>query len=883
MSHEVFVSYASSDRVVAYRMVDYLESCGVRCWVAPRDVPGGRNYAEAILNALHEARVFLLLFSEGSNSSEHVQREVERALHLSKPMVPVRIRDVFPSGAMDYYLATLHWIDAFSPESETGGAGAVDDGAGMEFGFEDVLRATGSLLGVDEAVASAIADRRRQSADLAERRRREAEERELRLRLETEARGKAEAEAAAAAAARATAEVKAEARLRREEQQRLREREDKEEQRQQRDRERQRELERERREREERERERKREQKEKQKIAAAEGRGAGQGMSSARSMAWLLLLLALVATGFWAKQRFQPPVRAVGDSGPVTETGTDGPPAHSDAGTTPVPALADASAANDNPAPPDPAPAPPPSVARVRAAFDWAGERRFTAASDLVKVVLENNSKNKNSKGATSRVEASGDRLAIPLPGSANGGKPSEKSTELEATFELAIPGFSMISRRMVLVEGETDIDFGPLVRRQAGLRIQNDYADQPRADEAHREWLKTVRVVWEGVLPEHLKTVGGSAVSSRLAALLHELQSAGEGAGGEWPLSTDAPREETLDTGVYGVFLTTHCRPPFDQVRIGTVKVEPNRADPAAMAGVTVPLLPIGVFGGTSEWTATSTEGSEDADGSVAWNFYNLPPALDVSEDGPRMVQSYVDIVSDGTIKKTIYLPAVIDRVSYEPESRSWTVRADPTDIVKLLVDDDLTDRYYEALDFVLKYHPDKRGLLFDVETIDQPLNASTGTPRQFTLQNAYPVFAEEVDILTATYPGFGVLDLTAVYDHIAGFDKKNAETYRRTLTLPTATSVPLAIELGMNVDAGFTGGDSVRLAQVAPDGPAASAGLQKGDLVVAMAGQDISGIDVFYRVRFEMSAGVASEIKVLRNGVEMTMAITPVAVAEK
>jgi hypothetical protein len=112
MAFDVFISYATPDRSIALELVDDLEARGLKCWVAPRDVPGGSKYGEVILAALEETEALLLLFSQHSNDSIHVQREVERAMHLSKTILPVRIVDLYPSGDMEYYLATLHWIDA---------------------------------------------------------------------------------------------------------------------------------------------------------------------------------------------------------------------------------------------------------------------------------------------------------------------------------------------------------------------------------------------------------------------------------------------------------------------------------------------------------------------------------------------------------------------------------------------------------------------------------------------------------------------------------------------------------------------------------------------------------------------------------------------------
>ncbi len=115
MDHDVFVSYATADRAAALAAVAGLEARGVRCWVAPRDVRAGSEYGEEIVEAVKASRVCVLIFSAQANSSPHVRREVERAVSSGKPIVPFRISDVAPSGAMEYALGNTHWLDAFTP------------------------------------------------------------------------------------------------------------------------------------------------------------------------------------------------------------------------------------------------------------------------------------------------------------------------------------------------------------------------------------------------------------------------------------------------------------------------------------------------------------------------------------------------------------------------------------------------------------------------------------------------------------------------------------------------------------------------------------------------------------------------------------------------
>ena len=52
MPHDVFISYASTDKAIADATCAKLEAQKIRCWVAPRDVLPGTEYGEAIDNAV---------------------------------------------------------------------------------------------------------------------------------------------------------------------------------------------------------------------------------------------------------------------------------------------------------------------------------------------------------------------------------------------------------------------------------------------------------------------------------------------------------------------------------------------------------------------------------------------------------------------------------------------------------------------------------------------------------------------------------------------------------------------------------------------------------------------------------------------------------------
>ncbi len=118
---DVFISYASHDKSVADATCEALESAGVACWIAPRNVTPGEFYAESIVHAIDSAKVIVLVLSQHAAASQHVLREVERASSKRYPVVSFRIDAAPLPAGLAYFLNSSHWLDA----SVTGTAQAV--------------------------------------------------------------------------------------------------------------------------------------------------------------------------------------------------------------------------------------------------------------------------------------------------------------------------------------------------------------------------------------------------------------------------------------------------------------------------------------------------------------------------------------------------------------------------------------------------------------------------------------------------------------------------------------------------------------------------------------------------------------------------------------
>jgi hypothetical protein len=113
MTHDVFISHSTLDKLPADAVCHGLEAKGIRCWMAPRDQFAGKPYGEQITEAIRSAQVMVLVFSEHVNRSQAVLNEINIAANANVTIVPFRIASVEFNPELHYYLGRTHWLDAF--------------------------------------------------------------------------------------------------------------------------------------------------------------------------------------------------------------------------------------------------------------------------------------------------------------------------------------------------------------------------------------------------------------------------------------------------------------------------------------------------------------------------------------------------------------------------------------------------------------------------------------------------------------------------------------------------------------------------------------------------------------------------------------------------
>jgi TIR domain len=111
VGHDAFVSYASQDAAIANAVVANLEQHGIKCWIAPRDVTPGSQYADEIVRAINSTKVLVLVLSEHAVVSPHVGREIERGASKRRRIIGLRTDTAPLTRSFEYFLSESQWID----------------------------------------------------------------------------------------------------------------------------------------------------------------------------------------------------------------------------------------------------------------------------------------------------------------------------------------------------------------------------------------------------------------------------------------------------------------------------------------------------------------------------------------------------------------------------------------------------------------------------------------------------------------------------------------------------------------------------------------------------------------------------------------------------
>lgn len=116
--HDVFISYSSKDYNQAETVRSILEKNDIPCWMAPRDIPYGSNYAKEIPSAIRSSQIFVLIMSENAQSSPWVLKELDSAVNCGKVIFPFMLEDCHLNDEFNFLLTGAQRYAAYQKKSE---------------------------------------------------------------------------------------------------------------------------------------------------------------------------------------------------------------------------------------------------------------------------------------------------------------------------------------------------------------------------------------------------------------------------------------------------------------------------------------------------------------------------------------------------------------------------------------------------------------------------------------------------------------------------------------------------------------------------------------------------------------------------------------------
>jgi hypothetical protein len=113
---DLFIAYSNEDIKIVKQVVESLEQDGNNCWVAyrnlrPNDID---NYWDNITKAMKNTHTLVVISSKASMLSKDVQRELDKARELGKPLIEFNIDNSRRTTLFKHIFDGIKWVDGYT-------------------------------------------------------------------------------------------------------------------------------------------------------------------------------------------------------------------------------------------------------------------------------------------------------------------------------------------------------------------------------------------------------------------------------------------------------------------------------------------------------------------------------------------------------------------------------------------------------------------------------------------------------------------------------------------------------------------------------------------------------------------------------------------------
>lgn len=117
LNRDVFISYSRADTAQAMELKAVLERNGISCWIDEKEIMPGTDYTWKIPEGMDHAKVFLLVFSPRSQSSDWVERELKYAVGNRMFLIPYMLEEFPLEKNFKFLISSANYLQAWrNPE-----------------------------------------------------------------------------------------------------------------------------------------------------------------------------------------------------------------------------------------------------------------------------------------------------------------------------------------------------------------------------------------------------------------------------------------------------------------------------------------------------------------------------------------------------------------------------------------------------------------------------------------------------------------------------------------------------------------------------------------------------------------------------------------------
>jgi len=111
MNNDIFISYSRRDQEFVTRLASDLDKRVAGVWFDQSDIQVGQQWHDEIMDGIRQCKAFILVLSPDAAESRYVREEVNKALELSKPIIPILYRPGKWSGEFEALVKDVQTLD----------------------------------------------------------------------------------------------------------------------------------------------------------------------------------------------------------------------------------------------------------------------------------------------------------------------------------------------------------------------------------------------------------------------------------------------------------------------------------------------------------------------------------------------------------------------------------------------------------------------------------------------------------------------------------------------------------------------------------------------------------------------------------------------------